>query len=311
MHRFRMMAMISVLGLSLAARGQVVDPYDQSGIPLEVDTKDAGLTKIVIIAGKRSHGPGQHEHFAGSALLMNALKQTPGVFPVMCRDGWPKNPAIFEGAKSVVVYADGGGGHPLLQEDHLKFFGELARKGVGLCCVHYATEPLKDKGEKEFIEWMGGCFSVNWSVNPHWEANYTALPSHPIARGVQPFKIQDEWYFHMRFVEGMKGVTPLLSAVAPASTMSRKDGAHEGNPDVRKAVAAGEPQHMSWAYERPDGGRGFGFTGAHFHKNWGDANFRKLVVNAILWTAKVEIPEGGAKCELDPADLNRYLDKKH
>jgi hypothetical protein len=67
---------------------------------------------------------------------------------------------------------------------------------------------------------------------------------------------------------------------------------------------------MAWAYERPDGGRGFGFTGGHFHRNWGDENFRRLVVNAILWSAKVDVPGSGAKVEFDPADLNKNLDKK-
>jgi len=99
--------------------------------------------------------------------------------------------------------------------------------------------------------------------------------------------------------------------VASADTMARNDGPHEGNPDVRKAVAAGTPQEMAWAYDRPDGiGRGFGFTGAHYHKNWGEVNFRRLVVNAILWTAHVDIPAAGAKCELAPGDLDKNLDDK-
>ena len=52
---------------------------------------------------------------------------------------------------------------------------------------------------------------------------------------------------------------------------------------------------LAWAVERPDGGRGFGFTGAHTHKNWGDPNFRKLVLNAILWTAKLDVPSEGVE----------------
>ena len=50
---------------------------------------------------------------------------------------------------------------------------------------------------------------------------------------------------------------------------------------------------MAWAVERDDGGRGFGFTGGHFHWNWSDPNFRKLVLNAIAWCAKVNVPPGG------------------
>src|SRR5438045_2379358 len=116
----KLVVAMALIGFGVGMRAQTIDPYDQSPVPLEVDSKDPKLTKIVLIAGKRSHGPGEHEHFAGCALLMNMLKQNAGVFPVMARDGWPKNDAIFDGAKSIVVYADGGGGHPILQGDHLQ-----------------------------------------------------------------------------------------------------------------------------------------------------------------------------------------------
>jgi len=305
-----MMLVLTLMG-GAAARAQSDAAHDQSKVPLEVDTTDASLTKVVLIAGPRSHGPGEHEFFAGCALLMDMLRQTPGVFPVMCRDGWPKNPDIFHGAKSIVCFSDGGGGHPLLRNNHLEIIGNYMKQGVGLALIHYAVEPTREKGQKEFLEWIGGAFEVNWSVNPTWQADFQDLPKHPIANGVLPFKLNDEWYFHMRFVEGLKGVTPLFVAVPPASTMARRDGAHEGNPAVRKAVAEGTRQEMAWAYDRPDGvGRGFGFTGAHYHKNWGEPNFRRLVVNAILWTAHVEIPTGGAKCDLAPEDLNKNLDTK-
>jgi hypothetical protein len=127
---------------------------------------------------------------------------------------------------------------------------------------------------------------------------------------VKAFTINDEWYFNMRFREGMKGVTPILTAIPPQTTMSRKDGPHEGNAEVRKLVDHGEPMHVSWAAERPDGGRGFGFTGAHFHRNWGDENFRKVVLNAILWTAKMEVPAGGVESKVTKEDLEQNLDPK-
>src|SRR5437016_14043557 len=76
------------------------DPYDQSGVPLEVQPPDPALTKIVLVAGRQSHGPGDHEFFAGCSVLMKLLKQTPGIFPVMARDGWPQNPKTFADAKA-------------------------------------------------------------------------------------------------------------------------------------------------------------------------------------------------------------------
>ncbi len=114
----------------------------------------------------------------------------------------------------------------------------------------------------------------------------------------------------MRFREGMKGVTPLLTAVPPAYTMNRPDGSHEGNPQVREAVKRAEPQHMAWAVQRDDGGRGFGYTGGHYHKNWGNPNTRKLVLNAILWTAKIEVPPDGVDCPVTDEDLKNNLDPK-
>ena len=33
------------------------------------------------------------------------------------------------------------------------------------------------------------------------------------------------------------------------------------------------------------GGRGFGYTGGHFHANWQDDSARRLVLNAIEWVA--------------------------
>ncbi|MEK7707855.1 MAG: ThuA domain-containing protein, partial [Verrucomicrobiota bacterium] len=217
--------------------------------------------KIVFIAGVASHGPGEHEHRAGCLLLKSCLDQAGGVTSVVYPNGWPADATAFDGAAAIVIYADGGGGHPFLQGDRLKTIGALMDKGMGLACLHYAVEPTKEKGEKEFLDWIGGAFEINWSVNPHWSADFKVLPKHPITKGVNPFKLQDEWYFHMRFREGMQGVKPILSAVPPASTMDRADGPHSGNPVVREAVKRGEPQHVAWAATRPDGGRGFGFTG--------------------------------------------------
>jgi type 1 glutamine amidotransferase len=267
--------------------------------------------KIVFIAGPPSHGPGEHEHRAGCLLLKACLDGLPGVNSVVYSNGWPENAdSAFANAAAVVIYSDGGGGHPLLRDDHLQTIGSLVKKGVGLACIHYAVEATKENGEKEFLDWIGGCFEINWSVNPTWIADFQQLPRHPITRGVNPFKIHDEWYFYMRFRDGMAGVTPILNAVAPASTMNRPDGPHEGNPSVRASVKNGETQHMAWAFERPDGGRGFGFTGGHYHKSWGNDNVRKLVLNAILWTAKIEVPAEGVVSSVTPQDLKRNLDLK-
>jgi type 1 glutamine amidotransferase len=275
------------------------DPYDQSSVPLEVQPTDPSLSKIVLVAGRQSHGPGEHEFFAGCAVLMKLLKETPGVLPVMARDGWPKNPRTFDNAKSVVFFMDGGSGHPIIHPAHMAVVQKLMDRGVGLVNLHYAVEYPKSH-QDAVLNWLGGYYETGFSINPHWKANFKTVAEHPVTRGVKPFAIEDEWYFNIRFVPEMKNVTPILKAVPPDET--RRTEAAKQFPGREETVA--------WTYQRPDGGRSFGFTGGHFHRNWGNEDFRRLVVNAILWTAHVEVPLGGAKVDLDPAELNKNLDRK-
>jgi len=266
--------------------------------------------KILLIAGSVSHGAGEHEFKAGCLLLKQCLDQVPGLKTEVRFDGWPRDDNAFDGADAVFIYCDGGDGHPAIKPERLKLLGELMSKGVGLGCAHYAVEVPKDRGGAEWLAWIGGYFEAYRSVNPHWKADIKELPSHPITRGVKPFKILDEWYYHMRFPEGMKGTTPILTAV-PSDATRGADGAndsHGGNPEVQQHK--GEPEHLMWCTERADGGRGFGFTGGHFHRNWGDDNFRKIVLNAILWSAKIEVPENGVESTVLPEDLTKNLDRK-
>ena len=266
--------------------------------------------KIVLIAGSPSHGYLEHEYRAGSLLWQRCLSSVPGVNVTVVSNDWPGDVSVLADADAVVLFSSGGAGHPFLRGDRLKTLDEVMKKGAGFGTVHFAVEIPEHPGGDAFLRWQGGYFLTNWSVNPHWSADFKQLPNHEITRGVKPFKIRDEWYYHMKFVDDMKGVTPILSAVPPENTRG-KEGAndtHGGNPEVQKHK--GEAETVMWAYERPEGGRGFGFTGAHDHPNWSDANFRKVVLNAILWIAKVPVPPDGVECKVTQGDLLKNLDPK-
>ncbi len=270
--------------------------------------KTTGKRKVLFLTGKPSHGYGAHDHLAGCMLLSKSLNESglPIESQVYHYD-WPTDPKIFDGVDCVVMYGDGGPGH--MVNAHLEELEALAKKGVGIVCLHYAVEVPKGLAGDKFLDWIGGYFETDWSVNPHWTANYTTLPDHPITRGVKPFEIEDEWYYHMRFRKGMKGVTPILTALPPKESLSRPDDPHAGNPAVRAAIARNEPQHMAWARERPDGGRGFGITGGHVHWNWGNNQFRKLVLNAVVWAAHADVPANGVSSQpLTVKDLEANQD---
>ena len=142
------------------------------------------------------------------------------------------------------------------------------QRGVGLICLHSASEvegALADRLEK----WIGSCSEPDRSVTSHGLAHYESLPDHPITRGVPPFKIEDEWIYPTRSIDGF---IPILTT---------------------RSLAGDQPIHTAWAFERADGGRGFGVTGGHEHANWSNDAFRTLVLNAIAWTAGAEVPDGG------------------
>ena len=267
--------------------------------------------KIVFISGKPSHGPMKHEHRAGNMILADALNRSGlnGDAVLVPHPGYPKDKSILQDAATVVIFCTGHGGHVL--NAHLDEFDKLMASGTGVVMMHWATEAEKGKPGEKFLQWMGGFCDLDWSVNPHWTPNFKDFPNHPIANGVKPFRVDDEWYYHMRFVNDMKGVTPILADLPPPSTLRRPDGPRSGNPTVRKSVAAGEKQVVAWAYDRPAGGRGFGFTGAHNHVSWQDENFRKVVLNAILWTANVKVPKDGCPSPaVGDARLKENLDDK-
>ena len=162
----------------------------------------AAKRKLVLIAGKPSHPPRMHEFRAGALLLQRCLADVPGLAVEVHDNGWVKDEKTFDDADAVVIYADGGAGHPALQGDHLKTIEALVKRGVGFAAMHYGVEVPADRGGPEFRRWIGGHYEHMFSCNPIWEPRFDALPDHPIARGVRPFQIKDEWYFNMRFADG-------------------------------------------------------------------------------------------------------------
>lgn len=274
--------------LALAFALLAVPQDDRAALPLEVDSSDPTLTKIVLLAGGFSKGGGEHEYFAGSVVLFNLLKQTPGVFPVLVAEGWPRNEKVFDNAKAVVFYMDGGGKQSLLQGDRFAKIEQLAAKGAGIVHLHQIIDYPKTATER-ILPLIGGVWVPGAGARGHWDGDFSAFPEHPVTRGVAPFKENDGFIYKLRFVDGLKGVTPLLRTSPPKATL-------KGTEDI-----------VAWAYQR-ENGRAFVFTGCHLQDSWGFEGMRRFVINGILWSAGLDVPAAGAPVALDPADLKKYLD---
>ncbi len=277
--------------------------------------------RIVLIAGRPSHAPGEHEFRAGSMLLQKALSGVNGVTVDVVTMGWPTKTvdgqtvddnAALDNADAVLIYSDGGAGHPAIQRDHMKVIDALAAKGVGLGFAHYAVEVPAGAPGEAMQRWNAGYYETNFSVNPEWSPAFETFPKHPVTRGVKRFSNHDEWYFNMRWTTDaslMKRLTPILTS-KPSDEVRKGPYVSPKGPYPHIIADSGKVETMMWVYERPDGGRSFGFTGGHTHTNWGDVNQRKVVLNALLWIAKVDVPPNGVEDKITAEDLTLNLDDK-
>lgn len=244
-------------------------------------------SSVLFIAGPKSHAPGAHEHPAGCALLAKHLESSGLGLSVAVSQGWPQDAEAAAAADTIVIYGDGLDAHPA--KNHIAELRQRHEAGKGLAVIHFALEPSGPEMAKLFDDALGGRFEAGWSVNPVWDMKAPLLAEHPVTRGVKRFEIEEEFYFHLRFRDD---AVHLLRSLPPADALG-DDGPRSGNPAVRKAIADKVPQTLAWAVANETGSRGFGFTGGHFHHHWANDSFRKLVLNGIVWTAGVEVPENG------------------
>ena len=278
--------------------------------------------KLVLIAGKPSHPPRMHEFNAGVQLIEKCLQGFEPLDVHISLNGWPKDESLFEGADAIVFYMDGGGRHEVVLEDgrRMKLVDEWAKQGVGLGFMHYGVEVVAEQAGEEFKRWIGGHYEHMFSCNPIWEPFFSTLPDHPISNGVKPFTAKDEWYFNMRFHVGLNAELKYAETddlkFWPILVARPSDDVRDGpyvwpkGPYQHIEATKGRAEAMMWAVERKSGGRGFGFTGGHFHDNWGNDDFRKTVLNALAWIAKVEVPDDGISSQVTKEDLDSNLDPK-
>ena len=255
--------------------------------------------RILFLAGSNSHNWGQHKHLAGSNLLCESLRETPGIEAKVVTE-WPGADELVW-ADTLVIYADGWQAHPA--NDKLAVIETFMNDGKGLVALHWATgiqaadpeakDQREDPRRKHWRELMGADFEAYYAISNFWETDFAGSASHPVSRGVKPFSLYDECYFHLRESEAAK-VERIWKVQPPAETIEPGLSPYRGNDHARAAVnERKEEQYVAWTFPRPKGGRAFGFTGGHFHWSWAKDDARKLVLNGIVWSAGGEIPAEG------------------
>lgn len=238
---------------------------------------DADTTKILLIGKAPDHPFGTHMYLHTQGVLSKCLQLTDGVETVVS-EGWPEDRATLHGVKAIVVYSspaaeflmDGPGAEPL---------HEMMQNGVGLVTIHWASSVFEKNLERlgdRWMDYMGGTWVSNYGLSTDTSRLKQLVPDHPICRGWEEYDLHDEFYLK----PVIKGATPML-----------------------RVTTKGEDVVVGWAYERADGGRAYGTTLGHFYENFQVTAFRRTIVNAILWAAHVDVPEGGAPVELSREEL--------
>jgi type 1 glutamine amidotransferase len=238
--------------------------------------------RIVFIGGADTHSPGAHDHRACATLLRKWVDEITNVENIQTElylDKLPANLEDLNGAVTIVLSWEGWHHHIFneTKPEILKAFSDLMDRGTGLVTLHAATA-VSDDVEKEFLAMTGGNKKQNYSTHPMVKNQKleNAAPNHPILSNVSPMTFtKEEFYRKINFDHSAGRIIPILRVLP-----------EKGNPEERI---------VAWAFVRKDGTHSFSCTGPHFHSSFSNKDFKQLTLNAILWTAQLEIPAGGVK----------------
>jgi len=246
--------------------------------------------KIVLICGVDDHAPTARGHLEDLRLLKHSLHNARNIENVqvhLCEDGWPDDPDVLANADAIFVVGGGSGRgdepHPLLRGDRLTVLREQMERGCGLFVAHYTSFVPCDRGGDQYLNWVGGEYHrqprhgkrKRYTAVKHFDTEATLCsPEHPVSRGLEPFRFREEFYHKICFKPDDSRLTPILSTQVPG---------------------VAEPQVVAWVIQRPDGGRGGCFTGGPCRENLRVRDFRRMLLNAILWTAKIDVPPEGVR----------------
>lgn len=275
------------LGTFIPARAAPAQAQARGSAPTVPGVASAPRARIMIVAGPGSHAPGTHEEAAGARVIQHCLEHASNVPRVHAQVfyKWPADEAVLDTASAIVFIGDTF--PPMRLPDRPQIMQKLAAmmdRGCGLVCVHYATglrsEDVAADGAHPLLGWLGGYFLTgkvaNRSIARVMEATITpGEHPHPVLQGCREFKLRDEPYYNNFFGRhGMaKNVTPLATSMLPPEAPKR--------------------EVVAWGIDRQDGGRGVAVVMPHFFRNWQVDDLRRLILNGIVWTAKLEVPAEG------------------
>lgn len=282
----------------MKARSRFVRWSLATGLAL-IATPLAAQPTIVLIGGKKQGmATGEHDFPDGVLKLERLIKSSPDfaklkpvvkTYPV----GFPKNLAEIDDASVVLLYfgpvagADGKSVNPAQDPAVQAQLAKLAARGVGFVAMHQAFTVPDKANAAPLADLLGGIRASGSDYAMEAAPVSVVAKGHPVTSGVGNFDYLDEYYSAIDFGK----VTPVLSG--RAHVQFRQAGAVYEEPAKNRTIA--------WTVERPGGGRTFSFAGGHYLASLDHPQVRTVLLNAILWAAKLDVPQAGATSTIPTA----------
>jgi type 1 glutamine amidotransferase len=230
-----------------------------------------------------SHPASTHEYMAGVKLIATLLERSPNIQTIVVQadSPWKDGPELLDGADGVVVFLTEGARWVTEDADRLKAFQRLAKRGGGLSTLHWGMGSREAAPVGDFTSLFGACHGG--PDRKYKVVTETIAPAgpHPIVSGIAAVRVRDEFYYALK---------------RPAAEQARVI------PLIHVPID-GTDEMVAWGAERTDGGRSFGFSGLHYHENWKLPEYRRLVLQGVLWTVGRSIPEQGLPVDVTDEDL--------
>ena len=238
---------------------------------------------LIVGQGPDGHPYGAHEFMPGARVVERLLASQKSIVTTVVKadDPWPDGPVLLDKADAVVLLVTQGS--EWMQVDPLRWAAikRLAARQGGIVALHWSVGAKDEKYIPGQLQLLGGTRGGSWRKYTVVTNDVKLLNTqHPTLTGLKDFRVYDEFYYKLELAKSSPGFTPLMST-------------HLDDND----------ETICWAFERPDHGRSFGFVCVHFHKNWEREDYRRLAVQATLWSLKLPVPKEGVSVDIDPKVL--------
>ncbi|MFN0125504.1 MAG: ThuA domain-containing protein [Verrucomicrobiales bacterium] len=219
------------------------------------DAARARPLRVLLSAGPKDHGPGEHDYPLWQKRWTTLLGMAPGV---TVANAWefPRPEQLAEADVTVFFSRNQGWGPRAAQ-----LLDEYQERGGGLVYIHWAVEGGKDA--ELLAERIGLASDAAGTKYRHggFDLIFPA-PEHPVTKDFPTLHFTDETYWSLR---GNESRLRVLGTV----------------------VEEGSPRTELWSMERKKG-RVVGCVPGHYTWTFDDPLFRVLVLRSICWASKQE-----------------------